>query len=226
VAGLAQTINAHLSMFTPVVPCAVPGLAWRIGQAVQVPVVVEFVPESCRTTPQARQYEQQSLAGLTARAALDRLVKEDPRYHWTESDGVVMFRPITAWADKDHFLHRMAPTFAIEELTASAALGVIRSGLDGETYDRQRHIEYGRTPLALKPITVKTGAVSVLDAIAAVVRAHGQLGARITYCKAQPIWEHSTIWLLTYDESGGGAGARPKDANGQYYDACRGGWRF
>ena len=67
--------------------------------------------------------------------------------------------------------------------------------------------------------SVDLGATSVLEALNAIVRAHGELVWEITYCRPQALYEHATIWLSTFDASRMGAHvAVLRSPDGKTYD--------
>jgi hypothetical protein len=81
-----------------------------------------------------------------------------------------------------------------------------------------------RTPQGSEPISIHLdAAVSVFDALNTIVREHGMMRWRVTYCAGPARHEFATMWLETYD--GSGLGSHPavlKDKDGKSYDACRG----
>jgi hypothetical protein len=206
----------------------VPGVAARVAQLVAIPAGIEQVAESCGNPRRpASDPESVTLTGLSAREALNKIVGLDPRYHWVEGDGVVVVRPLGAWADRSHFLHRVAPSFHLDAPNYAAALNAVQSGLLNAPLVRDAESLGRRTPQGSVPISIQLNtAVSVFDVLNTIIRQHGAMRWRVTYCAGQARHEFATMWLETYD--GSGLGSHPavlKDSNDKPYDACRGSLR-
>jgi hypothetical protein len=79
-----------------------------------------------------------------------------------------------------------------------------------------------RTPQGNQPFAVHLEtATSAYAALNSIVKAHGALRWRLTYCAAPARHEFATMWMETYDGSGLGhhPGILGKD-NGKMFDAC------
>jgi hypothetical protein len=113
---LERVIRESIRVRVPVSECVVPAIVVRISRALEIPAGVESFPEVCRAHPPNPLSEEIDFYGLTARAAFDKLVSIDPRYRWLESEGVVVFRPLAAWSDPYHFLHRSITDFAVSDV--------------------------------------------------------------------------------------------------------------
>ncbi len=57
-----------------------------------------------------------ALAGLTPRMVFDQIVRARPEFAWREIDGVVVVRPLAAWQDSTHLLHRPVTPFAVARM--------------------------------------------------------------------------------------------------------------
>ena len=214
----------NVGIVIPPPRCAVPGVAARVSQSVGIPAGIEYAPESCDVRqPLPPDAERLLLTGLTAREALNRLIGLDPRYQWIESQGVMIMRPVKALNDREHFLHRVSPTFHIDAKNYAAALKAVQGGLLGSSDDFNADPFGERTPQGSTPISVHLDtATSAYEALNAIVRTHGSLRWRVTYCAEQARHEYATLWMDTYDQSGLGTHAAVlKDENGKSYDACR-----
>ena len=66
------------------------------------------------------------VSGLTLRAALDAVVAADPRYAWRYVDGVVVMRPVAAWNDPGHPLHRLVPPVHLDHVTGGQAVDALK----------------------------------------------------------------------------------------------------
>ena len=70
-----------------------------------------------------------SLAGLTVAEALEELTALDPRYRWIDSDGVIVVRPLEAWADPKNVLNFDSASFTLEDANLDVALSAVASAL-------------------------------------------------------------------------------------------------
>jgi hypothetical protein len=110
-----KEITEEIRVYVPLVPCAVPIFASTVMEATGTPGGIEWVPGCSEREPKPLPGgEWISLLGLTEREALDRLVALDWRYHWIETDGIVVIRPLDAWNSPRHF---MSATFSGLTLT-------------------------------------------------------------------------------------------------------------
>ena len=131
-----------------------------LGRAAGVPMGFEGVlPRGPRVSVRATR--------RPLREVLDALIETDPRYEWREDAGVVVVRPIGAWADDTSPLRAALEGLTLDNITAGDALDVLahmvgvappQLGLDSRRFSVQ----------------VRQGA-SWLDALNAIVREHGAL---------------------------------------------------
>jgi hypothetical protein len=201
----------------------VPGVATRIARAIGEPAGVEFTPGSCVISRSGPPSEFVSLAGLTARDALDRAVELDPRYRWIEMDGVIVVRPVAAWDDPQHFLHRTGSSFTVDDQPIGGATNILADALGWVHPDFAAPPSGGRTPDALRHFSLALGATSIIGALNAIVRTHGALSWSVAYCRPERREEYASVVFTTFDL--GGAGARHPfllDAGGKRYDPCAG----
>lgn len=207
---------------TPI-PCLVPGAARRIALAIGEPAGIEYIPGSCDVARPGPPRESMSLMGLPAREALDRLVQLDPRYRWIETDGVIVVRPIAAWDDPKHFLHRTASSFTVDDQPLGGAVNAVLDALGWEHSDLTAPPFGGRTPDAIRHFSVGLGATSIIEALNAVARTHSAFLWSVAYCRPEAREEYADILLMTFDGSGSG-GHHPflRDAAGKYHDPCSG----
>src|SRR5688572_6012972 len=110
---LERLIDIDYEIRLPPNDCAVPAMVAALARRYQFPAGVEYLPLDCsriwRTAP--RTGELLNLRGMTIRAALERLSALDPRYRWIESDGVLVIRPVHAWADRTNMLNYTTASF-------------------------------------------------------------------------------------------------------------------
>jgi hypothetical protein len=218
----SRTITEHLIVWVPLPPCGVPAIAVRISETAGIPAGIEFIP-GCRQTepPRPRNAEEMSFLGLTAEEALDRLIAMDPRYHWVETGGVILVRPLEAWQDQHHFMNATISEFGFTDQNVTGASVMLGAAIHGRPVAPPA-IE---TPLSTaqgnQHFSVRPRTTSILEAANAVVRAHGSLHWILTYCKPERRPEYAWLMLATFDHSGSGSGPVPAiDQNGRRYNAC------
>lgn len=152
------------------VATAVAGLAHRYAFVAGI----EYPRADCARLGEERPQggESNNLRGLTVGQAIDKLVAMDPRYRVVQRDGVVVIRPVAAWADAQNELNFTAGSFAIEDTTLGGALFAIASAITGGP--RRPLDNLGtRTEQGARKFSVTTGAASAGEALDAIVRAHG-----------------------------------------------------
>jgi len=109
-------------------------------------------------------------SGRPLRAVLDAIVAADPRYEWRDEAGVAVLRPATAWTDRDDYLYRSAPAIRFDDVGASDALQLVVA-----LFGQDLHASQRSTLGDIKRFTLDVPAGTVLDALNAIVRAHGAL---------------------------------------------------
>ena len=145
----------------------------QIARATGVPMGFEVVKggdlvNDGRAVPDAMEIDaSHPLTGLPLRAALDLLVSLDPRYEWREMRDVIVVRPVEAWADARHVLHRLV-SIDTDEFSLESALSYGTSLID--------------PPLAPSPLSSRSNRrfplrlrVTVLEALNGLARGYGPL---------------------------------------------------
>jgi hypothetical protein len=201
----------------PLGHCVVPELAGHVFKATLSPGGVEYLPGRCGRHVPSRG-ERVSLRGLTAREALDRLVQLDARYRWVERDGVLIVRPVIAWDHPGHFLHRTV-SLAFTDQNVGGALSALLTAIGPTKFPGERTFN---TLQMNRRFSVSLNATSVLEAMNAVARTHGDLQWLVGYCQPQSKVEFASVMLHTFDD--GGIGGQPVgttvDENVQAYVPC------
>lgn len=217
---LERVIGESIRIRVPVSECVVASIAVRISRALEIPAGVEYFPEVCRTYPPQPLSDEIDLFGLTAQEAFDTLVSVDRRYRWVASEGVVIFRPLAAWTDPHHFLHRSIPDFAVSDVGIRRAIGAVQDAIG--PYVVSRLFDFPeRTPQGNQHVSLNLGTTSAFEALNAIVRAHGSMLWRVTYCQPEARLEFAEFGFFTFDGSGGGSrSAFLRDENGKSYDPC------
>jgi hypothetical protein len=209
------------SLYLPLPSCAVPAVAAFIARMIEMPAGIEYAPEPCYEDGSGfpappPQTPTITLTGLTARAALDRLVILDPRYRWLVSDGVLVFRPLAAWDDPFHFLHTTFPSLQLEAVNFATAFQAISNVLLGFPADRTNG-PYGQHTAQGRQLISVTLATSGYEALNRVVRTHGALRWRVVNCGATGF---PPMFMDTYDGAGLGRHAVPAESRRMKLVAC------
>ena len=124
-----------------------------------------------------------SLEGLTPRQAFDRLLSHRPDYRWAEIDGVVVIRPVPAWAPEGSVLNGPVAAFAVVDDHSHYTLHAIflsaRPSLFHEHTDLQLSSSFQRLddPRATAPIdapiSLRFAGGTLLQALNAVTQQFG-----------------------------------------------------
>jgi hypothetical protein len=223
---LERLVHDNLILRPPPNHCVAPEITLALARSVGLPAGAELLPGSCnyRLPGQEDPGSWIPLLGLTVGEALERLKAFDPRYHWIESGGILIVRPIDAWGDGEHFLHEPIGEFRVEEESIQAALDRIR-GVLSNWRRRSLLTDFpARTEQGAWPISVDLSASSAILALDAIVRAHGAATWTVRYCKPEARAEYATIGVRTHDN--GGFGFRvwpsvPTGVQGKSVDPCR-----
>jgi hypothetical protein len=201
--------------------CAVPSALGELARRYQVLAGVEYLMVNCMPFFQeaARDGELLNLRDLSVRQAMQKLVAFDRRYQMTEVEGVVVVRPLESWADARNVLNFTAASFALDDVDLSGALievsiaitGTPRSALTSPPIAGR--IDHGltvvrRTEQDGRVFSVKAGRVSVVEALNAILRAHGSARWEL---KRMSSFEdpYPNVWLHSFDGAGHGASTHP-----------------
>jgi hypothetical protein len=145
-------------------------------------------------------------------------VRLDARYRWVETNGVLIVRPVDAWNDANHFLHRTV-SVAIADQNVGGALYAVLNAIGPSRFSGERTFN---TLDANRQFSVSLNGTSVLEVLNAVVRTHGRLQWGVGYCQPQMRVEFARVLLHTFD--GAGVAGQPvgmsTDKNGTLHDPC------
>lgn len=137
----------------------------QLAAAVGIPMGVQMLlPDLPRVNYPG--FEGYVVTGMPLRSALELLEGLDARYEWREMDGVIVFRPVTAWNDPNDPLFRLLPSVQFHDVPTSKAIGGLISllgGPDSAAFPDTRTVS----------VDVPSG--SMLELLNAFVRAHGEL---------------------------------------------------
>jgi hypothetical protein len=145
----------------------------RALELVSVPAGVEEVGATTVARVPVRRGRQPgplvNIGGLTVGAALDKIVRADPRYAWKLLDGVVVLRPVEAWNDPQHPLLRRVPAVELVDVRAWEALDAVREAVG--------HVSMSEPSFpAEREFSVTFGGGALIDLLNAVAAAHGEMG--------------------------------------------------
>lgn len=216
----SRIIEEDIRIRLPLLPCTVPQAATRIAESLSVPLGLELVPEPCaeKGMKYPERKDEVALIGMSVTRAFDRLVELDERYVWSEVESVLVVRPGVTWFDGDHFLNRSIPLFRVKEGRIWTAMSEVHSVLGGA---RGPADEFpARTPQSDRTFSVSLSRTTVVDALNAVVRAHGSLRWMVEYCKPPARFEHAMVRLYTFDGGGIGRHSATQRDDGTWSDAC------
>jgi hypothetical protein len=203
---LERLIDSDYSLRLPVHECTVPGTVAGLARRFHFRAGVEYLPVDCQPYHQnaARSKESVNLRGLTIREALGKLSALDPRYRWIESDGVLVIRPVTAWADRTNMLNFVTPSFVLDDVNLGGALDVVVSAITGTARSGGALLS-NQTEQASRTFSVNAAATSAGEALDAIVRAHGQAWWEVRHGHVPQNEMGPRITFYTFDESGIGA---------------------
>jgi len=204
---LLREIDTDLEVPLPIRACSVPNAVTGLARRLHFLAGVEYLPGACsRLYQPGRSPERLNLRGLSVADALEKLVALDPRYRWLESNGVVVMRPVNAWADATNPLNFKTSSFTLEDTTLGSALNAVVAALDGKPR-LDGEMFANRTEQGSRLFSVKTGPTSAGGAIDAIVRAHGDMWWELKdFVVAGQ--DQRVLWLRTFDGSGLGAPIR------------------
>jgi hypothetical protein len=202
---LEQLVDISYEIRLPAHECTVPSAFLGLVRRHQFLAGVEYLRVDCqkRWLGARRDGDTINLHGLSVGEALKKLTEIDPRYRLIERDGVVVMRPLDAWADPGNLLNFTTASFVLDDVNVGSALAAVVSALTGES----------REPLALdrsaqgteqgaRRFSVKTGAASVGEALSAIVRAHGDAWWHFGGPPGQPPGLTPAVSIYTFDGTG------------------------
>lgn len=201
-----RLITRNFEVNLPPHPCSVPAIVMFMAGSVEAVSGVEYRPEPCDyRTERPAPADRINLLGMTVEDAMNALVKIDPRYAWQESEGVLMMRPIEAWADDKHILHESIGPIEFENKPMGYALQLLRPIINLEP-NVDRAFPAGNTPHGWHEFSVKLRVMSQIEALNEIVRAHGNLHWEVKYCRPEIRREYTRLMLYTTDKGGIGTG--------------------
>ena len=153
------------------------GFMSRLSRIALVPFGVESNRAEPRP-PTGRPVVEHTIAAQTLRQALDAICRIDPRYAWSDADGVVLLRPRGAAEDTGDPLNRQVRDIRWQGLTSFTAFDAVAHLLYPD--DRRDYFAALKAP-AGRPIDVDVTDGTIVDVLNAVVRSDGELGWWVHY---------------------------------------------
>lgn len=224
-----RVIDAPVGYLNPMLPCTLPHVVELIARTMHISAGVEHLaePECMRTPPPPDKSvvrDRIELAGLTIGAALDQLTEHDPRYGWDEVDGVIGVRPMVAAAMPGHYLHRAIAPFRLDDERLNAAIFAWRAAVFGPERPFDLSARHMQTSEGERRFSVPARAATAIDALDAIVRAHGAMYWSVRYCQPSAMPQYATVWLYTSERGPSGVGIplppRFATVHGKTVDAC------
>lgn len=141
-----------------------------------------------------------NVEGQTVEQVLNAIVALQPRYGWSEDDGVIHVRPKTAVADLNNVVNRPIEMFVLADTTLQLALREVHFSLRPES--RQGGITGsgpGPSALGLRRFTVGVEQTTVQGILDAIVKAHGASSWSVTYAPDSGAARPYRISFHTFD---------------------------
>ena len=204
---LERRVDSSYEILLPAHECTVPSAVLGLARRYEFIAGVEYLLVDCQPlwTGARRDGERINLQGLSVGEALTKLTTIDPRYRWVEQKGLVVVRPVEAWADPRNLLNFTTESFVLDDVNVGGALDAVRAAVTGTPQSHsamERSAE--RTEQGARRFSVKAESVSVGEALDAIVRAHGDAWWRFGACATIEL--APCVWIHTFDGTGLGTG--------------------
>jgi len=201
-APLQRKIEKPQAVHAPPQVCGgeAPWAVFKMGETAGVLTGAERVPGRC-APPDFSNTEVVQLQGLTVEAALNKIVAIDPRYEWRERHGVIVIRPVAAWAAADNPLNLEIAGFASRDRNMRGALDAFSALVFGlppsAKPNREEPTEYLR-----RTFIVTTKAGPAIDALDDIIRAHGALNWMASYRRKPASGDTLSVLMFGFDGVG------------------------
>jgi hypothetical protein len=201
--SLTRIIDFPMPVRAAISDCTVPRIFAGLARRFELVAGVEYLRSPCAKIggepPSNGPFID--LHGLTIEEAFARLLAMDPRYRIADHDGVLVMRPVQAWADRSNMLNFTTPSFVVEDATLGVALETVTAAMVGESPWLERFPS--TTEQSARRFTVKTHGTSAGATLEAIVRAHGAAWWEV---REGENWR--VISFYTFDGSGIGTSRR------------------
>jgi hypothetical protein len=185
----------------PLTPSSLQRALAEVAWAARIPIGYEAPEDELwQPAPSSRTID---VEGRTVEQVLNAIVALQPRYGWSEDDGVIHLRPKTAVVDPYNVLNSPIEMFVLDDTTLQLALREVHFSLRPES--RQGGIAGsgpGPTALGLRRFTVRVGQTTVQGILDAIVKAHGASSWSVTYAPDSGAARPYRISFHTFDGRG------------------------
>jgi hypothetical protein len=196
---LQRIVDWHVELTLPVNECSVPSAVRTLTQRLHFPAGIERLPGACRRSSNGQPAGTITLHSMTLAEALDKLVEIDRRYRWVDADGVIVVRPLEAWANPKNVLNFRSASVTLEEKNLDDAVEAIAAAID-DREPRWFPPQAARTTQGSRLFSVKTGATSLGEALDAIIRTHGDAVWELAdFGPADPTRSMRMLLLYTFD---------------------------
>ena len=205
---LERLIDTGYFLRLPVHACTVPSAVAGLARRFHFLAGVEYLPVDCQLLwrHSAPNGESVNLRGLTIGEALRKLSEIDPRYRWIEHDGMIVMRPLEAWADPKNILNYASGSFSLEDVTLGGALDAVVSAVTDRPRDLSTFRD-GSTEQGARKFSVNAGATSAGGGLDAIVLAHRNAFWEVKLGTVRQNEMGPVIWLWSHDGFGLGRSA-------------------
>jgi hypothetical protein len=183
--------------------------AWLAAGA-RVPIGFEYVAERFLTTYPAPGISRKPIiaTGRTLGDVLNELVALDPRYGWSETDGVILIRPKGMQAeDPNALLRQRLSKIDLRGAGVEEVLAMYRERFGKASNPTHR---IARDPWWDTIVSLRLTAPTVLELLNAVVKAHGDAIWVLSYFGPPATYERSRLeFIKSGGQTGNGYEARP-----------------
>jgi hypothetical protein len=194
-------IGRNLTLNLPLGPCDAPNLVIFLAKDIGAPAGAEQLPGSCGYDVERPPITDRiPLIGKRFGEALELLVRYDPRYHVIEADGIVVIRPMEAWINDRHFLHTTIDKLELTDENIGGALDAVLAPFWSRSIPARAQSMSG-----VGKLTLSLGPITVVEALDAIVRAHGSMRWVVSYCLPEAAADVAMVYFHTYDDHGLGA---------------------
>jgi hypothetical protein len=166
-----------------------------LAEVTGVPMGFEMAPVEAHSGPPLRV----PATGKRLRDVLDAIVNADPRYEWREEAGVVVVRPVEAWANTSDILAIPVGPITLENANREDVLHVLLQifGANNQEPRLRRSKTFS--------LDVPEG-TPLLQLLNAVVRAHGTLSWKLSWLTGPGVPPHTRVLSLLGEFGGWGFG--------------------
>lgn len=174
----------RVAALDPAKPCELWRTVEEVARFAGVRIGFEHMPD-CHPGGRERRAYGPSIAldGLTPRLVFDQIVQMRPEFAWREIEGVVVIRPVRAWQDPAHLLHRPVEPFAVARTHPHLVLHRLLQAAQPSLFQPHEDLQLSSLGRRLDdpsatgridvPISVEFPGGTVLQALNAAARPYG-----------------------------------------------------